>query len=51
MHVFSTQSHYGPNGDRFTYTLAMVFIQCVVNAIFAKIGKHLCIATVFTVSI
>jgi len=39
--IFSTQSRYGPNGERFSYTLAMVFIQCVVNAIFAKLGTYL----------
>jgi len=36
---FSTQSRHGPDGERFRYTLAMVFIQCIVNAIFARLGK------------
>ena len=41
--VFSTQGRYGPNGERYSYTLAMVFIQCIVNAIFARLGTYLCI--------
>ena len=32
-----TRGVYGKS-DRFTYTASMVFIQCVINAIFARIG-------------
>lgn len=34
-----TRSTYGEN-DKFTFSLSLVFIQCVINAIFAKIMLH-----------
>ncbi|XP_054711946.1 solute carrier family 35 member B1-like [Uloborus diversus] len=34
-----TRSTYGEN-DKFTFTSTLVFVQCVVNAIFAKIMLH-----------
>ncbi|OQV17510.1 Solute carrier family 35 member B1 [Hypsibius exemplaris] len=34
-----TRGIYGKS-DRFTYTASMVFIQCVINAIFAKLVIH-----------
>ena len=33
-----TRGVYGKS-DRFTYTSSMVFIQCIINAIFAKCGQ------------
>jgi hypothetical protein len=33
---YSTKSSYG--GNKFTYTQALVFVQCVVNALFSWIG-------------
>jgi len=32
-----TRTSYGENKEKFTYTLALVFFQCIVNAIYAKI--------------
>ncbi|GIY23838.1 solute carrier family 35 member B1 [Caerostris extrusa] len=34
-----TRSTYG-DGDKFTYTSTLVFVQCVINCIFAKIMLH-----------
>ncbi|XP_035220497.1 solute carrier family 35 member B1-like [Stegodyphus dumicola] len=34
-----TRSTYG-DGDKFTFTATLVFVQCVINAIFAKIMLH-----------
>ena len=38
---FSTKAKYGDEGEKFHYTLSLVFIQCIVNALFARIGKSL----------
>lgn len=34
-----TRSTYG-DGDKFTYTSTLVFVQCVINCLFAKIMLH-----------
>jgi UDP-galactose transporter B1 len=35
-----TKSKYGEHKEKFTYTQALVFVQCVVNAIFARLMLH-----------
>lgn len=37
--LFSTKGRYGNEGERFTYTLALVFVQCLVNMAFAQGGE------------
>lgn len=32
-----TRGKYGPHGEKFTYSLSLVFVQCVVNYVFAKV--------------
>lgn len=32
-----TRGTYGENGEKFTYSLSLVFVQCVVNYVFARI--------------
>jgi len=34
-----TKSTYGEAKERFVYTLALVFVQCIVNALFAKTAQ------------
>ncbi|UYV78069.1 SLC35B1, partial [Cordylochernes scorpioides] len=36
----STRTDYGENKERFKYSFVLVFVQCVVNTIFAKIMLH-----------
>ena len=38
---YRTKSRYGELEEKFTFTLALVFVQCIINAIFARIGKKL----------
>ncbi|KAL8569821.1 hypothetical protein ACOMHN_006547 [Nucella lapillus] len=33
-----TKAKYGDKGEKFHYTLSLVFVQCIINALFAKIG-------------
>ncbi|XP_076456133.1 solute carrier family 35 member B1-like [Babylonia areolata] len=33
-----TKAKYGNEGEKFHYTLSLVFVQCIINAFFAKIG-------------
>lgn len=37
---FRTRTRYGEDKEKFTYSLALVFFQCIVNALFAKIGEY-----------
>ncbi len=37
--IFRIKGKYGQDGDKFTYTCALVFLQCIINACFAKVGK------------
>ncbi|KAK3877649.1 hypothetical protein Pcinc_017652 [Petrolisthes cinctipes] len=39
-----TRTRYGEDKEKFTYSLALVFFQCIVNAIFAKIVGPLVLA-------
>ena len=39
--LYRTKSRYGELEEKFTFTLALVFVQCIINAIFARIGKKL----------
>lgn len=32
-----TRGTYGEKGEKFTYSLSLVFVQCVVNYIFARV--------------
>lgn len=36
-----TKAKYGEEGEKFHYTLALVFIQCIINALFAKLGMQI----------
>lgn len=38
---YSTKGTYvdGEKKDKFTFTLALVFVQCIINALFSKLGK------------
>ncbi len=45
--TFSTRGKYGEQEDKFTHTLALVFVQCIINAIFARIGT--CVLAQFSV--
>lgn len=35
-----TRTQYGENKEKFIYSLALVFFQCIVNALYAKIMLH-----------
>ena len=36
---FRTKGKYGDDGDKFTFTMALLFFQCIINAAFAQMGK------------
>ena len=36
---FRTKANYGEEKEKFVYALSLVFIQCIVNAVFAKAGN------------
>ena len=36
---FRTKANYGEEKEKFIYALSLVFIQCIVNAAFAKAGN------------
>ena len=36
---FRTKASYGEKKEKFVYALSLVFVQCVVNALFAEAGK------------
>ncbi|KAL8599769.1 hypothetical protein ACOMHN_040479 [Nucella lapillus] len=33
-----TKAKYGEKGEQFHYTLSLVFVQCIINAFFARLG-------------
>lgn len=37
---FRTRTRYGEEKEKFKYSLALVFFQCIINAIYAKISKY-----------
>ena len=38
---FRTRADYGEEKEKFVYALSLVFIQCIVNALFARASKFL----------
>ena len=36
---FRTRAPYGEKKEKFVYALSLVFVQCIVNALFAEAGK------------
>lgn len=40
---FRTKGKYGSgeNEERFTYTMALIFVQCIINAICARGGNYI----------
>ena len=36
---FRTRTPYGEKKEKFVYALSLVFVQCIVNALFAEAGK------------
>ena len=37
--IFRTRADYGEKKEKFVYALSLVFIQCIVNALFAEASK------------